>query len=239
MAEPGKSPAWPRAGLDHAARARELTVIALRLIDADGLPGLTMRRLAAETGMTAMAVYRYFPDKRAVLDAVTGLIHEEFLAEREKQAAAREPNAPSWLDLLISSVVSVLVRHHRDITVLAQAQVSGSSSAHLNDEALDNFERTLRQFAGVGIKGVAAVQLSFLISQGVFMLALACRGDPDNDISADAQLRAQWESLSDLPSERYPLVREAAHAFARDEDPTTLLQRGTDLFTAVLRLGAG
>jgi AcrR family transcriptional regulator len=88
-----------------------------------------MRWLAAETGMTAMAVYRYFPDKQAVLDAATGLINEEFLVERGKQAAAAEPNVPGWLDLLISSVVSVLVRHHRDITVLAQAQVSGSSGA--------------------------------------------------------------------------------------------------------------
>ena len=237
MPESKNAPVRPRAGLDHAARARELAVIGLRLIDADGLPGLSMRRLAAEAGMTAMAVYRYFADKQAVLDAVTGLIHEEFLAERATLTAAREPQAAEWLDVLITSVVNVLVRHHRDVTILAQSQVSGSNRAHLNEQALDNFELSLRQLDEAGITGVAAVQLSFLISQGVFMLALACRGEQGDDSSPDAQLRAQWESLRDVPSERYPFVRDAARSFAHDEDSTTLLQRGVSLFTSVLRRG--
>lgn len=221
----------PRPGLDHAARVRELTVLALRLIDAEGLAGLTMRKLAAEAGLSTMATYRYFPDKQALLTAVVGLVHEEFLAEREKG----EPHAEHWLDALIESVVTVLARHHRDITILAQSQVTGPSSAHLNPEALDNFERTLAQLADVGVEGIAAVQLAHLISQGVFMLALACRGEPNSGTSADAQLKTQWESLGDLPAERYPHVRKAAQAFARDSDSTTLLQRGTNLFTSVLR----
>jgi AcrR family transcriptional regulator len=43
---------------------------ALDFIDANGLPGLTMRRLGQQLGVEAMALYRYVPSKEDLLDAV-------------------------------------------------------------------------------------------------------------------------------------------------------------------------
>jgi len=43
---------------------------ALEFIDANGLPGLTMRRLGEQLGVEAMALYRYVPSKEDLLDAV-------------------------------------------------------------------------------------------------------------------------------------------------------------------------
>ena len=47
-----------------------IVAAALDFIDANGLPGLTMRRLGAQLGVEAMALYRYVPSKEELLDAV-------------------------------------------------------------------------------------------------------------------------------------------------------------------------
>ena len=44
---------------------------ALAAIDADGIEGLSMRKLAQNLGSSPMAVYTYFPDKDAVFRAVS------------------------------------------------------------------------------------------------------------------------------------------------------------------------
>lgn len=62
-----------RAPLDRRRIAEE----ALRLIDADGLEQLSMRRLGAALGVEAMALYYHFRDKGALLDAVLELLLEE------------------------------------------------------------------------------------------------------------------------------------------------------------------
>ncbi|HEX9833631.1 MAG TPA: TetR family transcriptional regulator, partial [Mycobacterium sp.] len=43
---------------------------ALDMLRRDGVEGLSQRRLAAELGVTPMTLYRYFPSKDAILDAI-------------------------------------------------------------------------------------------------------------------------------------------------------------------------
>jgi AcrR family transcriptional regulator len=43
---------------------------ARKLLDADGVDAVTMRRVAAAVGITAMAVYRHYPDRDGLLNAV-------------------------------------------------------------------------------------------------------------------------------------------------------------------------
>ena len=54
----------PKLSRDRLAEA------ALALIDRDGLEGCSTRRLAAELGVEAMAIYHHFPSKERLLDAV-------------------------------------------------------------------------------------------------------------------------------------------------------------------------
>lgn len=68
------------AGLDPATILRA----AVGLADRDGLSALSMRRLGAELGVEAMAIYHHFPNKDALLDAMVG----------ELVAQAAEPGRP-------------------------------------------------------------------------------------------------------------------------------------------------
>ena len=55
-----------------------------RLIENDGLEGLSMRRLAQELDVWPMSVYRYFQDKDALLDALAGTAVESVAAPRSE-----------------------------------------------------------------------------------------------------------------------------------------------------------
>ena len=47
-----------------------IVVAALALVDAEGLPGLTTRRLGRRLGVEAMSIYHHFPSKQHLLDAL-------------------------------------------------------------------------------------------------------------------------------------------------------------------------
>jgi AcrR family transcriptional regulator len=77
--------AEPAAGLEKAAtpagrrtldRAQILRE-AVRFIDAHGRERLTMRRLGAELGVEAMALYRYVPGREQLLDGVVETVMDE------------------------------------------------------------------------------------------------------------------------------------------------------------------
>jgi AcrR family transcriptional regulator len=50
---------------------------ALRLVDEEGLEGLSMRRIASELNATPMALYNHVPNKDALLAGVAGLLLDE------------------------------------------------------------------------------------------------------------------------------------------------------------------
>lgn len=50
---------------------------AIEIIDAKGLNGLSMRKLGESLGVEAMAMYHYFPNKDAILDAVVETIVQQ------------------------------------------------------------------------------------------------------------------------------------------------------------------
>lgn len=61
---------------DQLSRDKILTA-ARRLVEQEGMAGLSMRRLAQELDVWPMSVYRYFQDKDELLDAVAASAAEE------------------------------------------------------------------------------------------------------------------------------------------------------------------
>lgn len=62
---------------------QDVVATALAVLDAHGLPDLTMRRLGAELDVRASAIYHHFPDKQHLLAAVA----DEILARRRPLGA--------------------------------------------------------------------------------------------------------------------------------------------------------
>lgn len=56
----------PKAAFSPA----EVVEAAIGIADADGLAAVTMQAVSAQLGLTTMAIYRYFPNKEALYDAI-------------------------------------------------------------------------------------------------------------------------------------------------------------------------
>lgn len=75
--------------------------VALEIVDADGLDGLTMRRLGSELGVDPMLVYRHIADKDALLDLVLERV----------RAGMAVPQPPS--EDLAELFETIFVEYHR------------------------------------------------------------------------------------------------------------------------------
>ena len=60
--------------------AQRIANTARRLLDRGGAEAVTMRRVASAVGITAMAVYRHYPDRKGLLNAVADKGFEELAA---------------------------------------------------------------------------------------------------------------------------------------------------------------
>ena len=99
-----------RTGLSEDAVARR----ALALIDAEGIDGLSMRKLAGELGVSTMTLYSYFPDRAALLDGVAQVVYAQIDAP-EDAGGPRET-----LRVLMRAVRRVLLAHPHALPLIAE-----------------------------------------------------------------------------------------------------------------------
>ncbi|HTW49970.1 MAG TPA: TetR/AcrR family transcriptional regulator [Acidobacteriaceae bacterium] len=64
---------------DRNATSQQIHQCALRILEAEGPQAVSMRRVAKEVGITAMAIYRHFPGREALLNAVVDSEFEQLV----------------------------------------------------------------------------------------------------------------------------------------------------------------
>jgi AcrR family transcriptional regulator len=79
----------------------EIFATALRIVDAEGLEGLSMRRLAAEVGVQAASLYHHVPNKDALIDGV--------LVRMRAEVRLPDPMPTEWDDIF----VAIFDEYHR------------------------------------------------------------------------------------------------------------------------------
>jgi AcrR family transcriptional regulator len=67
------------------ATTRKIASAARRLLDREGVEAVTMRRVGQAVGITAMAIYRHYPDRAALLDTLA----DEGFAELARRLAVQ------------------------------------------------------------------------------------------------------------------------------------------------------
>ncbi|MCO6007255.1 TetR/AcrR family transcriptional regulator C-terminal domain-containing protein [Actinoallomurus purpureus] len=117
----GTPPSRPaRAPLDRG----QIVSAALALIDADGLPKFSMRRLGAALGVDPMAVYRHVADQEALFDGIAEAIFDEV-------DVASLPWDGTWRELAeryCHRLRDALLRHPHAVTIFATRPVRSPAS---------------------------------------------------------------------------------------------------------------
>ena len=84
------NPAPRRRGRPPRVSRDQILAAALRIVDANGLDQLTMRRLGAELGVDPMTIYGHVPDKTALFDGLVELVLAEVTLPRRTGEWARD-----------------------------------------------------------------------------------------------------------------------------------------------------
>jgi AcrR family transcriptional regulator len=67
----------PKRGPKPKLTVDRIAEVAIRVADVDGLPALSMRRVADELGVTAMSLYTYVPSKAELIDVMLDRVYAE------------------------------------------------------------------------------------------------------------------------------------------------------------------
>ncbi|UWZ83958.1 TetR/AcrR family transcriptional regulator [Occallatibacter riparius] len=84
---------------EKTATSRRIYDCALRILEAEGPQAVSMRRVAKDAGITAMAIYHHFPSREALLDAV---VQSEF---EQLAVFFSRPNAKRSLESAMTHIL--------------------------------------------------------------------------------------------------------------------------------------
>jgi AcrR family transcriptional regulator len=192
---------------------------ALRMIDKDGLDGLSMRRLGQALGVEAMALYHHFASKGALLDAVL----EELVTESKLPPRGSMPPIER---------LRQFARGHRQMALRHPNAFILIPSRRFNTErSFAQYEEVLEAFRDLGFD--AALSARYFRSVGYFVSGAGLA-----DIASRArQPDATPVQLETFKNERFPLVSAVAPHLRADR-LDAVFEFGLDILFDAMRRDA-
>jgi len=147
---------------------------ALRVMDAEGLEAVTMRRIGRELGVEAMSLYNHVEDKDDILEGVTERVMNEFEFPTSTGDWADDARAMSreWRRLLDlhPSVCQLLAERHKPLDGLATFRAMDSALGVLRRAGLSALD------AAQAFNALGSYILGFVMMEQGLML-----GNDDDD----------------------------------------------------------
>jgi AcrR family transcriptional regulator len=197
----------------------DLVTTALAVTDTEGLDAVTIRRLAQHHGVTPMALYRHFPDKDGLLEAIA----DHLLAQVRPPA----PDDRPWHEQLRDVLTALLdaIRPHPNAAPLLFTRMLASPPA------LAVTERFLALLTEGGLTHEEAVDtacqtLACLVS---LVIADPARTHGPTREAREEAIRAKKALLLTLSPHHYPHIVASADAFATYAARDAYYHRGIDL----------
>lgn len=192
---------------------------ALGLVDRDGLDELSMRKLAAELDVEAMALYRHVDSKDDLLAGLADLVWAEIAA-----ASPPDDDWPAWLRGFGHAVRGSVHRHPNALPVLVVGDVSPRSALELAADQLDRADaaRFDRDQAISALRTVTAFALGCVVTE------LSCFGPaPAGRDETDRQRLVRVSRA--LPPETPDRLVDVALEVCGDCDADRVFTEGLDL----------
>lgn len=194
---------------------------ALALVDAEGLDAVTMRRLGAELGVRPMALYRYVPDRDALLDGMVAAV----LAEMQVDPTGYD----DWTVALRAAAEEFrrVARLHPNIVPLLINRPLAVPLAQRSTESLTQVEQLLHVFERAGFDPASAwiayqTYTAYLVGSLLVQFREVVEEDPDEP---DLLVKL---GLHRLPAPQFPRLRRDVPVLAR-LDQNHAFERGLDL----------
>ncbi|MFJ5708103.1 TetR/AcrR family transcriptional regulator [Streptomyces sp. NPDC093105] len=220
---------------------------ALAVADAEGLPALSMRRVAVELGVETMALYRYTESKDDLLDGLVETLFmqvEERLSDAARPDGARRPGgaeAPGGATVALPELRDALHRiarelyrvavEHPHVISLCASRPLTVPLARRPAAVLRVHERLLTLFRAAGLDDGAALRTyRAFISWVLGYVVIDLRAVVDDPDEPDPAFRL---GLHRLPARDFPLLRAYGPALA-ERGGEEELATGLDALLTVL-----
>ncbi len=174
---------------------------ALRIVDAEGLDALTVRRLAQELGVGTMTLYWYVQNKDEVLDLV---------ADRIMADVTLPSPGDDWRQAVrdvATAVRSALIRHANAVPVMLERGSLGPNGIALIDTSL-GLLRAAGFDPGMAADAYNTIANYVLGSAAAQLSTLNPPGRPDISRPAYGQMLRDY--IGSLPGGRYQNLKDAA-----------------------------
>jgi AcrR family transcriptional regulator len=227
--KPLPPPPWQRVPLPPRRPRRDpitreaIVASALRILDADGLDGLSMRRVADELDTGPASLYRHVGSKDGLLD----LLFDEIVGEQH----VPDPEPERWREQLkdVARTMRATILRHRDVVRISIGRIP------MGPNALVYSERVLAILRAGGVPDPLAVLGHHLLIAAVNGFTIDETGEggeppPDQPASwSDEAAAMVRDYLGSLPAERFPNLVALADHFTIS-DPDTRFEFLLDLF---------
>jgi AcrR family transcriptional regulator len=220
-------PPWQRSPKRASKKKREpitqeaIVGKAIEVLDAEGLDGLSMRRIAEELGTGAASLYWHVGSKDGLLD----LVFDRIIAEQH----VPDPEPARWQEQLkeVARNMRTAILSHRDVVEISLGRIP------MGPAALEWSERVLGIVRSGGVPDRLAVRGVWLLTSVVNGFTMDENADytpttGETDVTDEAAQMAS-SYIASLPPERFPNMVDVAdqyQAIDRDESFELLL----DLF---------
>jgi AcrR family transcriptional regulator len=225
--EPLPPPPWqripppPRRPRRDPITREAIVAAALRILDADGLDGLSMRRVADELDTGAASLYRHVGSKDGLLD----LLFDEIIGEQH----VPDPEPQRWREQLkeVARTMRATILRHRDVVRISIGRIP------MGPNALAYSERVLAILRAGDVPDPLAVlghHLLIAVVNGFTIDETGEGGEPPPDQPPlDEAVAMVRDYLGSLPAERFPNLVALADHFVIS-DPDTRFELLLDLF---------
>ena len=194
---------------------------ALAIVDAEGLDGLTVRKVAEAFGVTPMALYWHFANKEALLAAVGDAVVSSLRLPDE------DLPLEDYLREAMTSLVDAMRAHPSAAPLVAQQIMQAETGRDLTERFLDKLA-----LGGFDVERSAAMahyamQIAMTLVSREPGAELAFKPE-----ERQAVLDHKRATLASLPQDRYPRLRAAADAMIECGNSDEYYADGIAIFVA-------
>ncbi|MCU1568193.1 MAG: TetR family transcriptional regulator [Pseudarthrobacter sp.] len=196
-----------RPGPRRTLTEEEILEAALNLLDEGGMKAASIRGIAARVGVAPNAVYTYFPDKAAVVQAIV-----EHLLGLVDHAVFADPGVP-WrqrIEALALELRERLTAHPGAVNLMIGGPMNGPQALTLN-------ERLMGVLVDTGLTPERAAKSAYLLIVYVFgsiALEVAESGGTHRLPPETQRISARQAGFSAIPADTHPLSAAAAGVMA-------------------------
>ncbi len=137
-----------------ASRRGEILAAATRIFVDEGVANATMRRIAAQVGVSTTALYVYFPDKNAILDAIAEASFSKLLESLE--ASQGKGSVPERFGAGLRSYVAFGLAHPDEYRLIflsapAASKAEGCRTLPAADRSFAILQRGVEEMIAAGL----------------------------------------------------------------------------------------